>query len=131
MSSKLMEIQNLKNQAENGADYVFQELLAKSDKLKESGENPDCTNFKFKIVLRKRPLLHKEVKEGELDCISNSETELRMHECKVKVDGITKYVQNSDFIADRVFGHTISTENIYRQLFQATLEQMVAETKEK
>jgi kinesin family protein 2/24 len=92
-------------------------LLAKSDKLKESGETHDCTNFKFKIVLRKRPLLHKEVKEGELDCISNSETELRMHECKVKVDGITKYVQNSDFIADRVFGHTISTENIYRQLF--------------
>lgn len=71
------------------------------------------TDFKFKVVVRKRPLLAKEVTSGELDIISNSEQMIRVHECKTKVDGISKFILNSDFEADRCFSHIEKTESFY------------------
>jgi kinesin family protein 2/24 len=37
-----------------------------------------------------------------------------VHECKVKVDGITKYVENHDFKADQVYSHTSTSESLYK-----------------
>ena len=86
---------------------MFKDLLAHSERLRESqAPTVDVSgSFKFRLVVRKRPLLPREVKDGELDIISNSESNIRVHECKTKVDGITKYIQTSDFAADRVIGH--------------------------
>jgi len=70
-------------------------------------------DFRFRVVIRKRPLLHFEAKYGDLDIISNNENTMRVHECKLKVDGITKAVNPIDFTADRCFSHTKDSENIY------------------
>ena len=60
---------------------------------------------KFKVVIRKRPLLPYEIKQGDFDVISNDEHTMRVHECKLKFDGISKQCNKVDFYADRVFGH--------------------------
>ena len=87
-------------------------------------------SFKFRLVVRKRPLLPREVKDGELDIISNSENSIRVHECKTKVDGITKYIQTSDFAADRVIGHKTQTEAMYQKVVMKSLEGLVSNTRQ-
>lgn len=47
--------------------------------------------------MRKRPLLPYELKKGDLDVISNNETVMRLHECKLKVDGISAQCKEHDF----------------------------------
>ena len=44
------------------------------------------------INVRKRPLFDKEYSQGIIDCVSTSNPKVVVHEPKVKVDGITKYV---------------------------------------
>jgi kinesin family protein 2/24 len=36
-----------------------------------------------------------------------------VHECKYKVDGITKLIDNSEFIFDNAFSHEESNEELY------------------
>lgn len=36
-----------------------------------------------------------------------------MHECKYKVDGITKFIDNSDFEFDNAFSHEESNSDLY------------------
>jgi hypothetical protein len=52
--------------------------------------------------MRKRPIFPKESAGGEIDCISAANPCVRVHECKYKVDGITKYIENYDFKFDNV-----------------------------
>jgi kinesin family protein 2/24 len=42
--------------------------------------------------VRKRPVFKKEEQSGEIDSISAANPQIRVHEPKFKVDGITKYV---------------------------------------
>lgn len=83
------------------------------------------------MVVRKRPLLPKETQSGELDIITNSEQAIRVHECKVKVDGISKYIINSDFEADRCFSHQEKTENVYQYTFHESLKELIKSTEQK
>ena len=50
---------------------------------------------------------------GEIDCISSSNPIITVHECKFKVDAITKYVDNQDFRFDNTFSHDESNEELY------------------
>ena len=34
---------------------------------------------------------------GEIDCVSVANPLITVHECKYKVDGISKYIDNSEF----------------------------------
>jgi kinesin family protein 2/24 len=44
------------------------------------------------ICIRKRPLFPKETANGEIDSVSMCNPAVIVHEPKVKVDGITKYI---------------------------------------
>lgn len=55
------------------------------------------------ICVRKRPLFDKEYQLGEIDSCSASNPNIAVHEPKVKVDGITKYVQDTLFKFDNTF----------------------------
>ena len=55
-------------------------------------EHEHASNLKLCVCVRKRPLFHKEAKAGEIDVISCANPKIIIHEPKVKVDGITKYV---------------------------------------
>lgn len=38
---------------------------------------------------------------------------ITVHECKIKIDGITKYLDDQEFYFDNVFGENESTEEVY------------------
>jgi kinesin family protein 2/24 len=50
---------------------------------------------------------------GEIDCVSCSNPVITVHECKYKVDGITKYIDNQEFNFDNTFSHLESNEELY------------------
>ena len=50
---------------------------------------------------------------GEIDCISVSNPSITVHECKYKVDGVTKYVDNLEFIFDNAFSDEEHNEDLY------------------
>jgi len=50
------------------------------------------TQMNICICVRKRPLFDKEYQSGEIDSVSSSNPRVVVHEPKVKVDGITKFV---------------------------------------
>ena len=70
-------------------------------------------NSKIFVIVRKRPLSEKEINNGEIDCISCLNPKVVIHECKIKIDGITKYLEDYDFYFDNTFSENESTEEIY------------------
>ena len=50
---------------------------------------------------------------GEIDCVSCSNPTIIVHECKYKVDGVTKFVDNSDFMFDNTFSDEDTNEDLY------------------
>ena len=53
--------------------------------------------------MRKRPIFKKEEQNGEIDSASCANPQIKIHEPKFKVDGITKYVENHTFTFDNTF----------------------------
>ena len=73
----------------------------------------DIDNSKIFVVVRKRPLSRKEISNGEIDCISCLNPKVTVHECKIKIDGITKYLEDHEFYFDNTFNENETTEEIY------------------
>jgi kinesin family member 2/24 len=62
-----------------------------------------ATEMNICICVRKRPLFEKEYNAGEIDAVSTSNPNVVVHEPKIKVDGITKYIQDTNFQFDNTF----------------------------
>ena len=60
--------------------------------------------------MRKRPVFGKELELGDIDIVSCVNPAIIVHECKYKVDGITRYVDNQGFQMDNTFGEGATTE---------------------
>jgi len=73
----------------------------------------DIDNSKIFVIVRKRPLSKKEISNGEIDCISCLNPKVVVHECKIKIDGITKYLEDHEFYFDNTFNENENTESIY------------------
>lgn len=71
--------------------------------------------------MRKRPIFTKEETNGEIDAVSAANPIIRVHECKYKVDGITKYIENHDFKFENSFSHEETTDNLYRAAIQPNI----------
>ena len=50
---------------------------------------------------------------GEIDVVSASNPMIIVHECKYKVDGITKLIDNQEFYFDNAFSHDESNEDLF------------------
>jgi kinesin family protein 2/24 len=50
---------------------------------------------------------------GEIDAVSCYNPKIAVHEPKIKVDGITKYIQNHDFIFDNTYGNKETSQHVY------------------
>ena len=66
------------------------------------------------INVRKRPLFDKEYNQGIIDCVSTSNPKVVVHEPKVKVDGITKYIQDVNFKFDNTFNENENSQDMYQ-----------------
>ena len=79
----------------------------------EPDPHEEIGNTKIFVVVRKRPLSKKEQMNGEIDNISVINPKVTVHECKIKVDGITKYLEDHQFYFDNTFGENETTQEIY------------------
>jgi kinesin family protein 2/24 len=74
------------------------------------------------VCVKKRPVFANELSNGEIDCVSASNPVITVHECKFKVDGITKFVDNSEFLFDNSFSHMESNEELYEYSVKPILD---------
>ncbi len=70
--------------------------------------------MKISVCVRKRPIFNKEAQAGEIDSVSAANPVIRVHECKFKVDGISKFIENHDFTFENTFSEQESNESLYR-----------------
>ena len=71
------------------------------------------------IAIRKRPINEKEIKKRDHDSVTCSNPQVVVHDCKFKVDGITKYLDSSAFEFDHTFHESDSTDDIYFYCIQS------------
>ena len=84
-------------------------------KFVRGGEDEDQP--KICICVRKRPVSEKELRKLDHDCITciPSYGAVWVHAAKLRVDGITKYLDHSSFHFDHSFHETENTEEIYQR----------------
>lgn len=80
---------------------------------------------KILVCVRKRPIFKKESSSGEIDCVSAKNPKLFVHECKIKIDGITKYIEDHEFYFDNVFGDKNCTEDVYKYSVKPTIDMIL------
>ena len=106
------EVRNLK--LGTPGDVDFQRMIRK---YRETGpkEQPHAktANEKITICVRKRPISSKEVKKYDHDSVTCSNPTVTVHESKLKVDGISKYLDNTSFEVDHSFEEEDTTDDIY------------------
>ncbi|EWM30551.1 kinesin motor domain containing protein [Nannochloropsis gaditana] len=71
-------------------------------------------DLKICICVRKRPINAKERKRKDYDAVTCFNPVVMVHDCRLRVDGITKYLDNTDFAFDHTFDEEDSTEALYR-----------------
>ncbi|EER18284.1 kinesin heavy chain, putative [Perkinsus marinus ATCC 50983] len=83
------------------------------------------TDGRIRVVVRKRPLFEYEKKPGQLDIVSMSNPRVLVHECKVKVDGITKFLESHEFAFDRTYSERCGTGELYRTCIEGPTEEVL------
>ena len=97
-------------------DYDFDYLIKEKKKIIESkSPEPHSTSedAKIYVCVRKRPIFEKELQNGEIDCISAINPKVCIYDCKLKIDGYTKYIDNNEFYFDNVFNDDEDTEILF------------------
>ena len=102
-------------QAQGGSkeiDAVFSKMMSKKKEAISKSKPTKHINSegsKIFVVVRKRPIFQKELNNGEIDCVSVVNPRIYIHECKVQIDGITKYLEDHEFYFDNTFGDNDET----------------------
>ena len=97
-------------------DKDYQKMIRnKKADLEDYEPDPhvEVGNSKIFVVVRKRPISKKEQLNGEIDNITCLNPKITVHECKIKIDGITKYLEDHHFYFDNTFSENESTQEIY------------------
>ncbi|CAG9331535.1 unnamed protein product [Blepharisma stoltei] len=95
-------------------DVDFQRMVDQF-RLQVPPQQPHVPSSELKICVcvRKRPIFQKEEKNGEIDALSCANPVIMIHEPKLRVDGITKYLENHTFQFDNTYGETEDTKTVY------------------
>ena len=113
-----MEEAKIKNVlAGRNVDIEYDQMIQENWLTNEiAKEHVQSDNMKIWVWVRKRPIFPKEESSGDIDWVSVANPHCRVHEPKIKVDGITKYVENHDFNFDNSFNEKESTEIVYQTM---------------
>lgn len=65
------------------------------------------------ICVRKRPIGRREVEKSDHDAVSCTNPAVVVHDCRHRVDGITKYLNNARFVFDQAFSESVHTDEVY------------------
>ena len=105
-------------------DYDFVYLIQqKKNEIENFPAEPHSTseNSKIYVCVRKRPIFEKEIQNGEIDCISAINPKICIYDCKLKIDGYTKYIDTNDFFFDNVFNENENTELLFNYSVKPSL----------
>ena len=98
-------------------DHKFLKMITQKKQLIYKNNKPlshiDSSDSKIFVIVRKRPIFQKEIDNGEIDCISVLNPRVYIHEYKIQIDGITKYLEDHEFYFDGTFGENDNTLDIY------------------
>ena len=106
-----------KNPQISSKDAAFSKMVSKKkESLSNNQPSKHITaeDSKIFVVLRKRPIFQKELNNNDIDCISVINPRTIVHECKVQVDGITKYIEDHEFYFDNSFNENDDTNVVYK-----------------
>eukprot|EP01031_Cornospumella_fuschlensis_P047092 gene47092-57676_t len=78
--------------------------------------------MKICICVRKRPISSKEIKKNDYDSVTCLNPIVIVHDCKLKVDGISKYLDNTSFEFDHTFHEDDNTDDIYAYAVQPLVD---------
>lgn len=103
------------NQAAGIVVDVDFDLMVQEEKKKVQRPMNHVSSDQMKICVcvRKRPLFEKETMAGEIDSVSCGNPRIVVHETKLKVDGITKFIHNHDFDFDNTYSEQESSKPVY------------------
>ena len=98
----------------NPGDVDFQRMI-RQYREQAPIEHPHTISDDLKICIcvRKRPISSKEIKKMDHDSVTCLHPLVVIHDCKLKVDGISKYLDNQSFQVDHTFHEENTTEEIY------------------
>ena len=65
------------------------------------------------MSIRKRPLFANEIYYGEIDAVSMANPHVIVHEPRLKVDGLSKEVNNQVFTFDNAYADNESSRTVY------------------
>ena len=97
-------------------DYDFDFLIQqKKREIENESPSPHSTSegAKIYVCVRKRPIFEKEIQNGEIDCISAINPKVCIYDCRLKIDGYTKYIDTNDFYFDNVFSENENTDLLF------------------
>ena len=95
-------------------DAEFDMLIEQhKNKVGQALNHVSSNQMNICVCVRKRPLFDKEYTAGEIDCVSSKNPKVVVHECKFKVDGITKYIDDSEFKFDNTFSESEGSQDVY------------------
>jgi kinesin family member 2/24 len=78
------------------------------------------------ICVRKRPLSDKERDKNDHDSVTCLNPVAWIHTAKLKVDGITKYLDHNSFTFDHAFDENVTTEEVYKHTTMPLVDFCVA-----
>ena len=77
-------------------DVDFQHMVeAERKKLPLKKNHPFADQMKISVCFKKRPIFHKELEDGEIDVVSVINPKIIVHDCRSKVDGVTKCISGT------------------------------------
>ncbi|GLD95079.1 hypothetical protein PINS_up003704 [Pythium insidiosum] len=96
-------------------DVDFQRMIKTFREQNSDKRQPHAPpgETKITICVRKRPVNAKEVKKRDYDAVTCLNPLAIVHDCKLKVDGITKYLDSNAFNFDHTFDEGTTNETVY------------------
>ena len=106
-------------------DYDFEYLIhQKKLEIENVEPEPHSTSEgqKIYVCVRKRPIFDKEIQNGEIDCVSAINPKVCIYDCKLKIDGYTKYIDTNDFYFDNAFNENEDTNLLFECSVKPSLD---------
>ena len=73
-------------------------------------------------LCKKKPIFNKEIQNAEIDCVSAINTKVFIYDCKLKIDGYTKYINTYEFYFDNVFKENEDTNLLFECSVKPSLD---------
>ena len=105
-------------------DFIGMVRQWRLDHAHEAHAHDDSTvdEQRICIAVRKRPVTDKEREKNDHDSITCLNPVVWIHSAKLRVDGITKFLDHSSFTFDHSFDENETTESVYKHTTMPLLD---------